>query len=79
MIVCGRAARWWDDEVKALIKCKREVYKKIANSEKELWEEYCVLHKAGKKPVIEKKLNIWSEVVGGQIQILRGMGLGYAH
>ena len=36
LIVCGRAARWWNDEVMALIKHRREVYRKIANGEKEL-------------------------------------------
>ena len=47
--VCGGAARWWDDEVNALIQHRREVYRKIANGEKELWEEYCELRKAVKK------------------------------
>ena len=28
MIVCGRAARWWDNELKDKISLRREVYKK---------------------------------------------------
>ena len=34
LIVCGRAARWWDDEVKNLIERRREVYSRIANGER---------------------------------------------
>lgn len=29
MIVCGRAARWWDSELKDKISLRREVYKKV--------------------------------------------------
>ena len=38
LIVCGSAARWWDAEVKAKIEHRRDVYKKIAGSQDELWE-----------------------------------------
>ena len=27
MIVCGRAARWWDNEIKEKISLRRELYK----------------------------------------------------
>ena len=40
MIVCGRAARWWGDEVRAKIQRRRQVYRLIASSREELWEEY---------------------------------------
>ena len=40
MIVCGRAARWWDDEVRAKIEHRRQVYRLIASGQEELWEEY---------------------------------------
>ena len=40
LIVCGRAARWWDAEVKAKIEHRRDVYRKIAGGQDELWEEY---------------------------------------
>ena len=39
MLVCGRVARWWDAEVKATIEHRREVYRKIAGGQDELWEE----------------------------------------
>ena len=40
MIVCGRVARWWDDEVRARIEHRRQVYRLIASGQEELWEEY---------------------------------------
>ena len=63
LIVCGRAARWWDAEVKAKIEHRRDVYRKIAGGQDELWEEYYMLRKEVKKLVIEKKLNNWNEVL----------------
>ena len=63
MIVCGRAARWWDDEIRAKIEHRRQVYRLIVSGQEELWEEYYRLRKEVKQLVIEKKLNIWNEVV----------------
>ena len=63
MIVCGRAARWWDDEVRAKIEHRREVYRLIASGQEELWEEYYRLRKEVKQLVLKKKLSIWNEVV----------------
>ncbi len=63
LIVCGRAARWWDAEVKAKIEHRRDVYRKIAGGKDELWEEYYMLRKEVKNLVIEKKLNNWNEVL----------------
>ena len=60
MIVCGRAARWWDNEIKEKISLRRELY---INGREDLWDEYCRLRKEGKELVREKKLNIWREVV----------------
>ena len=31
MTVCGRAARWWDNEIKEKISFRRELYKKVIN------------------------------------------------
>ena len=56
--VCGRAARWWDAEVKAKIEYRRDVYRKIAGGQDELWEEYYMLRKEVKNLVIEKKLGM---------------------
>ena len=58
LIVCGRATRWWDAEVKAKIEHRRDVYRKIAGRQDELWEEYYKLRREVKNLVIEKKLNI---------------------
>ena len=59
-IVCGKSARWWDNEI---INCRREVYKKVISGRKELWDDYCRLRKEIKEAVREKKLSIWNDVV----------------
>ena len=59
-IVCGKSARWWDNDK---INRRREVYKKVISGRKELWDEYCRLRKEVKEAVREKKLIIWNEVV----------------
>ena len=62
-IVCGKSARWWDNEIKDKINRRREVYKKVVSGRKELWAEYCRLREEVKEAVREKKLSIWNEVV----------------
>ena len=54
---------YWDDEVRAKIEHRRQVYRLIVGGQEELWEEYYGLRKEVKQLVIEKKLNIWNEVV----------------
>ena len=61
MIVCGRAARWWDEQIKDRINARREVYRKVVNGRENLWDEYCRLRKEVKQLVIEKKLNNYLE------------------
>ena len=56
VVVCGRAARWWDDEIKATIEQRRKLYKRILRGEDEFWEEYVRLWKEVKQLVTEKKL-----------------------
>ena len=63
MIVCGRAARWWDNEIKEKISLRREVYKTVIKDREDLWDEYCRLRREVKELVREKKLTIWNEVV----------------
>ena len=63
MIVCGRAARWWDSELKDEISLMREVYKKVIRGREDLWDEYCGLRKEVKELVRQKKLTMWKEVV----------------
>ena len=61
--MCGRAARWWDEQIKDKINVRRQVYKKVVNGREDWWGEYCRLRKEVKLLVIEKKLNIWNELV----------------
>ena len=63
MTVCGRAARWWHVQIKDKMNASREVYKKVVNGLEDLWDEYCTLRNEIKQLVIEKKLNIWNELV----------------
>ena len=35
--MCGRAARWWNDEIKAKIEQTRELYKRILRGEDGLY------------------------------------------
>ena len=58
-IVYAKSARWWDNDK---INHRHEVYKKDVSGRKELWDEYCRLHKEVKEAVREKKLSIWNEV-----------------
>ena len=39
------------------------MYRKVVNGREDLWDEYCRLRKEVKQLVIEKKLNIWNELV----------------
>ena len=63
LIVCGRTARWWDNEIKDKISLRREVYKKVSRGREDLWDEYCRLRKEVKELVRQKKLTMWKEVV----------------
>ena len=58
MIVCGRAARWWDSELKDKISLRQEVYKKVIRGRQDLWDEYCSLHKEVKELVRQNKLTV---------------------
>ena len=63
MIVCGRAARWWDQEIKDKISSRLALYKQVISGREDLWGEYCRLRKEVKDLVRIKKLNAWNEVV----------------
>lgn len=62
-IVCGKAARWWDDEIREKIKGRRELHKRMINGQGDLWGEYCKLRKEVKELVVAKKLKVWNEVL----------------
>ena len=55
LIVCGRAARWWDAEVKVKIEHKRDVYRRIAGGQDELWEESYKLRREVKNLIFGMK------------------------
>ena len=57
VVVCGRAVRWWDDEIKQKIEHRREAYKKVLESQDNLWEEYSKLRRKVKnfKLVVQKE------------------------
>ena len=63
LIVCGRAARRWDGEIRDKISLRCEVYRKMVSGQKELWSEYCRLRKEVKDLVRQKKISIWNEVI----------------
>ena len=56
MIVCGRAARWWDEQIKNKINARRQVYRKFVNGREDLWGEYCRFRKEVKLLVIKRSL-----------------------
>ena len=37
VIVCGRSVRWWDDEIKAKIEQRRQLYKRMVRGQEGLW------------------------------------------
>ena len=45
MIVCGRAARWWDELIKDKINARRKEYKKVVNGREDMWGKYCRLRR----------------------------------
>ena len=47
--ICGRAARWWDNELKDKTCLRREVYKKVIRGREDLWDEYSRLRKEVKE------------------------------
>ena len=63
MIVCGQAARWWDEEIKEKIRVRREVYRQLQSGNKDKWDEYCKLRAEVKELVRKKKLQVWDEVI----------------
>ena len=55
VIVCGKAARWWDGEIKEKIRLRRQVYKEISSGREEKWGEYYKLRSEIKELVRKKK------------------------
>ena len=47
--MCGKAARWWDEQIRDRINVRPEVYKKVVNGCEVLWDEHCRLRKGVKQ------------------------------
>ena len=46
MIICNRAVKWWDEEVKQAIRVRREGYARYTSSKTTaVWEEYATARK----------------------------------
>ena len=54
VIVCGKAARWWDTEIKEKIRLRRQVYKEISSGREDKWGEYYKLRSEIKELVCKK-------------------------
>ena len=63
VIVCGKAARWWDEEIKDKIRLRRQVYKEIQSGREDKWGQYYKLRSEIKELVRKKKLDSWNEVI----------------
>ena len=78
--MCGRSVRWWDDELKAKIQERREVYKRIVRGEDDLWGSIVsYIHREVKGLVIDKKLKIWNGVVEKANLILKVTRRSFGH
>ena len=55
MIVCGKAGRWWDGEIKEKIRLTRQVYKEISSVREDKWGEYYKLRSEIKALMRKKK------------------------
>ena len=64
----------WTKKLKVYkIKQRRKVYKRFRhNGDSKLWTEYCKLHKEVKQLVIEKKLDMWNNIVENANQDFEG-------
>ena len=64
LILCNRAVKWWDEEVKEAIRVRREIHTRYLSSKSTVgWEEYAEARNAVKKMVEKKKKGVWEEVV----------------
>ena len=55
VIVCGKAASWWDGE---LIRLRRQVHKEITSGREDKWGEYYKLCSEIKELVSKEKLTV---------------------
>ena len=55
--VCGKSARWWDNEI------KDKINRRVVSGRKELWDEYCRLCKEVKEVKEAVREKNWNEIV----------------
>ena len=79
VIVCGKAVRWWDGEIKEKIRLRRQVYKEISSSREDKWREYYKLRSEIKELVRKKKIDGWNEVIERLIKIFMKTGKSFGH
>ncbi len=66
-----KATTWWSEEVRAVIKSKKNLYKKALNAKTtEAWEEYKKANKEAKKVVREAKERDWIRCGGAAAEEL---------
>ena len=64
LVVCNRAVKWWDEEVKEAVRRRREAHARCISSKTTVgWEEYTKARKEVKKMVEKKKEGIREKVV----------------
>ena len=60
LIVCKRAVKWWDEEIKQAIRVRRESHAKYAAGKTDAgWKEYVESRKRVKELVVKKKKGLW--------------------
>ena len=64
LIVCNRAVKWWDEEVKEAVRVWREAHARFISIKTTAgWEEYTKNRKVVKSMVEKKKKGVWENVM----------------
>ncbi|CAM9963467.1 unnamed protein product, partial [Sphacelaria rigidula] len=71
LIVCNRAVKRWDDEVKEAIRVRREAHARWISSKTTTgWEEHTEARKEVKRMVHLRKKEVWEDVVKETNEVL---------
>ena len=72
-IVCNRAVKWWEEEVKEATTVRRKAHTRYTSSRTTTgWEEYYMARKKVKERVEKKKKAIWKDVVNKTNEDFKG-------
>ena len=64
LIICNRAVKWWDEEVKKATRVRREGYARYTSNKSTAgWEEYAMARKKLKEMVEKQKKGLWNDVI----------------